>query len=118
MTTLEPNEDGESMDHKEYMRMIGTLLYYTATRLDIHFVVCLCARFQASPHTSHRQVVNRIMRYLRFTHEFGLWYSLSFILSLCGYSYADFAGCCLECKSTSRTCHFLGTSLVSWYLRK
>jgi hypothetical protein len=42
---LDTDEDGEPMDRKEYMSMIGFLLYFTATRLDIHFVVCLCARF-------------------------------------------------------------------------
>jgi transposase InsO family protein len=111
---LDADEDGESVDQKEYRSMIGSLLYLTATRPDIHFAVCLCARFQASPRTSHRQAVKRIMRYLRFTPEFGLWYSASSTLSLCGYSDADFAGCRLDRKSTSGTCQFLGSSLVSW----
>jgi transposase InsO family protein len=115
---LDADEDGESVDQKEYRSMIGSLLYLTATRPDIHFAVCLCARFQASPRTSHRQAVKRIMRYLRFTPEFGLWYSASSTLSLCGYSDADFAGCRLDRKSTSGTCQFLGSSLVSWSSRK
>ena len=38
--------------------------------------------------------------------------------SLCGYSDADFAGCRLDRKSTSGTCQFLGSSLVSWSSRK
>src|SRR5579859_2487788 len=98
--------------------MIGSLLYLTATRPDIQFAVCLCAHFQASPRTSHRQAVKRIFRYLRFTPEFGLWYSASSSLSLCGYSDADYAGCCVLRKSTSGTCQFLGSSLVSWSSRK
>jgi hypothetical protein len=115
---LDADEDGESVDQKEYRSMIGSLLYLTATRPDLHFAVCLCARFQASPRTSHRQAVKRIMRYLHFTPEFGLWYSASSTLSLCGYSDADFAGCRLDRKSTSGTCQFLGSSLVSWSSRK
>ncbi|WVZ93592.1 hypothetical protein U9M48_039560 [Paspalum notatum var. saurae] len=55
--------------------MISSLLYLTATRPDIQFAVCLCARYQASPRTSHRQAVKRIFRYLKFTPELGLWYS-------------------------------------------
>src|SRR5579859_5182716 len=62
--------------------MIRSLLYLTATRPDIQFAVCLYARFQASPRMSHRQAVKRIFRYLRFTPEFGLWYSASSSLSL------------------------------------
>jgi hypothetical protein len=56
-TSLGPNEDGEAVDQREYRRMIGSLLYLTATRPDIQFVVCLCARFQASPHSLHRTTV-------------------------------------------------------------
>jgi hypothetical protein len=106
------------VDQKEYRSMIGSLLYLTATRTDIQFFVCLCARFQASPRTLHRQAVKRIFRYLRYTHELGLWYSASSSLSLLGFSDADFAGCRVDRKSTSRTCQFLGSSLVSWSSRK
>jgi hypothetical protein len=65
------------MDSKEYQSMIGSLLYLTATRPDIQFSVCLCACFQASPRTSHRQAVKWIFRYLRYTPELGVWYSAS-----------------------------------------
>ena len=117
-TALDADEDGEPVDQKKYRSMIGSLLYLTATRPDIHFAVCLCARFQASPRTSHHQAVKRIMRYLRFTPELGLWYSASSTLTLRGYSDADFAGCRMDRKSTSGTCQFLGSSLVSWSSRK
>jgi murein endopeptidase len=53
-TTLDVDEEGEHVDQKEYRSMIRSLLYLTATRQDIQFSVCLCARFQASPRTSHR----------------------------------------------------------------
>jgi hypothetical protein len=98
--------------------MIGSLLYLMATRPDIQFSVCLCARFQASPRTSHRQAVKRIFRYLPNTPDFGLWYSASSSLALHGFLDADLAGCRLDRKSTSRTCQFLGSSLVSWSSRK
>ncbi|WVZ52943.1 hypothetical protein U9M48_003941 [Paspalum notatum var. saurae] len=61
-TALDANEDGEAVDQKEFRGMIGSLLYLTATRPDIQFAVCLCARYQASPRTSHRQAVKRIFR--------------------------------------------------------
>jgi hypothetical protein len=60
-TTLDADEKGEHLDQKEYRSMIGSLLYLTVTRPDIQFSVCLCARFQASPRTSHQQVVKRIL---------------------------------------------------------
>jgi hypothetical protein len=65
--------------------MIRSLLYLTATRPDIQFSVCLCARFQASPRISHQQVVKYIFRYFRHTPDFGLWYSASSSLVLHGF---------------------------------
>ncbi|WVZ70946.1 hypothetical protein U9M48_019575 [Paspalum notatum var. saurae] len=117
-TALDADEDGEAVDQKEFRGMISSLLYLTATRPDIQFTVCLCARYQASPRTSHRQAVKRIFRYLKFTPELGLWYSSDSSLSLRGFSDADHAGCRIDRKSTSGTCQLLGTSLVSWSSRK
>src|SRR6185312_714267 len=76
------------------------------------------ARYLASPRTSHKQVVKRIFKYLKFTPEFSLWYSVDSSLVLVGFSDADFGGCQLDRKSTSGTSQFLGTSLVSWSSRK
>jgi hypothetical protein len=57
MASFGPDEDGEVMDQREYRSMIGSLMYLTATRPDIQFVVGLCAHFQASPRSSHRTTV-------------------------------------------------------------
>jgi hypothetical protein len=104
--SLGPDEDGEVVDQREYRSMISSLLYLTVTRSDIQFAVGLCACFQASPRSSHRTTVQRVFRYLKHTPEFGIWYSAS-SLDLDGFSDADFAGCGIDRKSTSGTCHFL-----------
>jgi hypothetical protein len=74
---LDADEKGEHEDQKEYRSMIRSLLYLTVTRPDIQFSVCLCARFQASPRTLHRQAVKRIFRYFRHTPDIGLSNSTS-----------------------------------------
>ena len=117
-TYLDKDEDKPTVDQKEYRSMIGSLLYLTATRPDIQFAVCLCARYQASPRVTHKAAVQRIFRYLTFTPEFGLWYSAGSTLYLRGFADADYGGCRIDRKSTSGTCQFLGTSLVSWSSRK
>jgi hypothetical protein len=117
-TSLGPDEDGEAMDQREYRSMIGSLLYLTTTQSDIQFALGLCACFQASPHSSHRTAVHRIFRYLKHTPEFEIWYSASSSLDLVGFSDADFVGCGIDRKSTSGTCHFLGSSLVCWSSQK
>jgi hypothetical protein len=80
--------------------------------------VWLCARFQASPHSLHRTTVQWIFKYLKHTLEFGILYSASSSLDLVGFSDADFAGCGIDRKITSSTCHFLGPSLVCWSSQK
>jgi hypothetical protein len=50
--SLGPDEDGEAVDQREYMSMIGSLLYLIATRPDIQFAVgCACAF--SLPHALH-----------------------------------------------------------------
>jgi hypothetical protein len=44
-TSVDLDENGEATDQTEYRSMIDSLLYLTATRLDIQFAVCLCVRF-------------------------------------------------------------------------
>jgi hypothetical protein len=56
-TVLDPDENGEVVDQREYRSMIGSLLYITVTRSDIQFIVCLCAHFHASPRSSHQTTV-------------------------------------------------------------
>nr|CAN66523.1 hypothetical protein VITISV_014781 [Vitis vinifera] len=115
---LDKDEKGKSIDSTMYRGMIGSLLYLTASRPDIMNSVCLCARFQSCPKESHLSAVKRILRYLKGTMDIGLWYPKGDNFELIGYSDADFAGCKVERKSTSGTCHFLGHSLVSWHSKK
>jgi hypothetical protein len=80
--------------------------------------VCMCARFQADPKECHFRVMNRILRYLVHTPNFGIWYPKGLNFDLLGYSDTYYVGCKVDRKSTSETCHFLGRSLVSWSLEK
>jgi hypothetical protein len=117
-TALDPDENFEVVDQREYKSIIGSLLYPTVTQSNIHFVVRLCAHFQACPHSSHRTAVQRIFTYLKHTPEFGIWYSASSLLNLVGFFNADFVGCGIDRKSTFGTCYFLGSSLVCYSSRK
>ena len=49
---LASDASGNMADQKIYRSMIGSLLYVTASRSDVMFSVCMCARFQASPRES------------------------------------------------------------------
>ncbi|KAJ9544631.1 hypothetical protein OSB04_024338 [Centaurea solstitialis] len=109
---------GKPVDQKIYRSMIGSLLYLTATRPDIMFATCFCARFQANPKESHLAAVKRILRYLKGTPELGLWYPKDSSFELISFTDSDYGGCKLDRKSTSGSCQFLGNKLVSWTSKK
>ncbi|KAH9725866.1 hypothetical protein KPL70_008032 [Citrus sinensis] len=117
-TKLDKDEKGKEVDIKMYRGMIGSLLYLTASRPDIMFSVCLCARFQSCPKESHLLAVKRIFLYLSGTIDIGLWYPRGTHIDLTCFSDADFAGYKVDRKSTSGTCYILGHSLVSWFSKK
>jgi len=108
---------GKSIDQTKYRVLIGSMLYLTASRSDIMFAVCLCARYQANSKESHFKVAKRILKYLKGTSSVGLWYPSHSPIHLIGYSDSDFVGCKLDRKSTS-ACHLLGSSLISWHSKK
>ncbi|KAJ9545622.1 hypothetical protein OSB04_025329 [Centaurea solstitialis] len=115
---LDADLSGNPVDQKVYRAIIGSLLYLTASRPDIMFATCVCARFQCDPRESHLGAVKRILKYLKGTPNFGLWYPKDSGFELTAFTDSDHAGCKLNRKSTSGACQFLGDKLVSWSSRK
>ncbi|KAI3702330.1 hypothetical protein L6452_28065 [Arctium lappa] len=110
--------EGEDVDVHHYRSMISSLMYLTASRSDIMFAVCVCARFQVRPKQSHFQAVKRIFRYIKGQPRLGLWYPHDLPFDLIAYSDSDLGGTNLDRKSTSGGCQFLGARLVSWQCKK
>ena len=69
---LDNNEGGKCIDQKLYRGTIRSLLYLTASRPDILFCICMCARFQFDPRETHYVAIKRIFNYLEGTQEIGL----------------------------------------------
>ncbi|GJW48070.1 retrovirus-related pol polyprotein from transposon TNT 1-94 [Tanacetum coccineum] len=83
---------GKDVDLHLYRSMIGSLMYLTASRPDIMFVVCVCARHQVTPKECHLHAVKRI--------------------------FSDYDGDNQDRKSTTGGCQFLGRRLISWQCKK
>ncbi|GJW56805.1 hypothetical protein Tco_0103536 [Tanacetum coccineum] len=80
--------------------MIGSLMYLTASRHDIQFSTCLCARYQANLKESHLIAAKIFFKYLKGTSNLGLWYPKGSDFDLKAYSDSDYAGCNLDRKNT------------------
>nr|GEV21371.1 hypothetical protein [Tanacetum cinerariifolium] len=82
---------GKDVELHLYRSMIGSLMYLTASRLDIMFAVYACARHQ---------------------------YPKESPFNLVAYSYSDYGGAIQDRKSTSGGCQFMGRRLISWQFKK
>nr|GFA73564.1 retrovirus-related Pol polyprotein from transposon TNT 1-94 [Tanacetum cinerariifolium] len=88
---LDEDREWKAVDPLYYRGMIGTLLYLTASRPDLQFAICMCARYQARPTEKHDSSV-----------------------ALTAFADADHAGCQDTRRSTSGSVQFLGERLISW----
>nr|GEV50642.1 ribonuclease H-like domain-containing protein [Tanacetum cinerariifolium] len=99
---------GKNVELHLYRSMIGSLMYLTASRPDIMFAVCTCARHQVTPKECHLHDVKRIFRYLKGHPKLGLWYPKEFPFALMAYSDSDYGGATQDRKSNTGGCQFLG----------
>nr|GFB65793.1 uncharacterized mitochondrial protein AtMg00810-like [Tanacetum cinerariifolium] len=88
---LDEDKEGKAVDPSHYRGMIDTLLYLTASRPDLQFAICMCARYQARPTEKYVHAVKRIYRYFRGTVKRGLWYPKDSFVALTAFADADHA---------------------------
>ncbi|GKF47457.1 hypothetical protein Tco_0137259 [Tanacetum coccineum] len=90
---LDGDLQGKVVDPTHYRGMVSTLMYLIASRPDLTFVVCMCARYQANPTEKYLHAIKRIFKYLRGTVNRGLWYPKDSYIAPTAYADADHAGC-------------------------
>nr|GEU29108.1 hypothetical protein [Tanacetum cinerariifolium] len=127
---LDEGPNGTPVDPIRYRGMIGSLMYLIASRTDLVFVVCMCARYQAKPNEKHlttdfgyvRLGLIIVKSKLKTGKNFS--YSLLLISMCCDDAYHvtprvsalarrdnDRAGCQDSRKSTSGSAQLLGENL-------
>jgi hypothetical protein len=119
-TKLTRDGEGEKIDSTYYKQMIGSLMYMTATRPDLTYVVSLISRFMEAPTELHYQVVRKILRYLKGTLDYGLFYKKkkSERHKLVGFSDSDYAGDVDDRKNTSGYVFLLNGATISLSSKK
>jgi hypothetical protein len=106
------------IDSTYYKQMVGSLVYMTATRPDLMYVVSLISRFMESPTEIHHQAIKKIMCYLKGIVSYGLFYKKSERNELVGFSVSDYAGDLDDRKSTYGYVFLLSGAAVSWSSKK
>ncbi|XP_015579093.1 uncharacterized mitochondrial protein AtMg00240-like [Ricinus communis] len=119
-----PKAGGErKVDVSNFRSLIGILLYLTTTRPDLMFLASLLSRFTHSPSQAHFGAGKRVLKYLKETLNFGLWYEKNAKMKLVGFMDSDWAGSVDDSKSTSSyifhlvVVYFVGTprSKMWWH---
>ena len=119
--TSPANCEGEVAEKETYQRLVGRLIYLSHTLLHIAYSVSIINQFMHDPHTSHLDVVYRILRCLKSAPGKGLLFPNNGHLkvkALINNGHlkvkalidVDWVGSLDDRKSTSE----IGGNLVSW----
>ncbi|XP_048228615.1 secreted RxLR effector protein 161-like [Ricinus communis] len=115
---LTRDENGARVDSSRYKQLIGSLMYLAATRPNIMFVVSLLSRYMEQPTELHFQVAKRVLRYIKGTSEFGIFYKRGGDAELIAFTDSDYAGDSDDRRSTSGFVFLLNSGVVSWSSKK
>lgn len=89
---LAKDEDEIMVDSTLYKQIMKSLIYLTATRPVIMFVVSLISRYMEHPIELHLQAAQKLLRYLKGKVDFGLFYKKRGNKNLIGYIDSDYDG--------------------------
>ena len=110
--------EGNKIDETYYKQIVGSLMYITATRPDIMFGVSFISRFMSNPTEMHLQAAKRILRYLKSTINYGIFYKKNENKQIIAYTDSDYAGDLTDRKSTSCYVFMLSGGAISWSSKK
>eukprot|EP00253_Pinus_taeda_P033051 PITA_33051 len=96
-----------------YWKIVGSLMYLVNTQPDLCFAVNQLSQAMVQPTKLFWKAVKHVLRYLRGTSQYGLWYRRTKGVKLQGFTDVDWAGSPSYWKSTSGRIFNLGSVAVS-----
>ncbi|XP_058761096.1 secreted RxLR effector protein 161-like [Vicia villosa] len=115
---IHKDEEGVKVNITLYKQLVGSMMYVTATRPDVMYAISLISRYMFMPTELHFAAAKRILRYLKGTIEYGLFYRRGGNRELVGFTDSDYAGCVEDRKSTSGYTFILSDATVAWSSKK
>jgi len=114
-------EDATSREVVEatmYRKLVGSLMYLVNTRPDMCYAVNQLSQVMVRPTKLYWKAAKHVLRYLRGTTQFGLWYRRTEGVKLQGFTNLDWVGSPFDMKRISGGIFSIGSIVVSWYSRK
>lgn len=119
-TPSDPNQVLYSLENDNYVSFpyreaVGSIMYLAvATRPDLSFAIVMVSRFLEKPTKIHVNAVKRILKYIKGTTNYGIFFKSKVNLTLCGFSDADYAGDIDSRRSTTGFLFKFGSGTLSW----
>ena len=105
---------GDSVAQVEYSRIIGSVMYLmSCIRPNLAYAVSGLTMYTSNPSVEHWKSITRLLRYLRYTREYGLHYG-RYATVIEGYSDASWISDIKDSRSTSGYVFTLGGASISW----
>ncbi|XP_071729205.1 secreted RxLR effector protein 161-like [Rutidosis leptorrhynchoides] len=118
-TPIDPSQHlvknrGEPVNQLEYSRIIGSLMYLmSCTRPDLAYAVSKLSRYTSNPGMFHWNCITKLLRYLRYTREYGLHYN-RYPAVIEGHCDANWISDTNDSRATSGYVFTLGSATISW----
>ena len=91
----------EVVNRESYQRLVGKLIYFSHTHLDISYIVGIVSQFMHNPNEEHLKAALRVVKYLKNSHGIGLLSTKAEIMELEIYIDVDWVGSSLDRRSIS-----------------
>ncbi|GJR46989.1 hypothetical protein Tco_1315092 [Tanacetum coccineum] len=107
---LDEDTQEKAVDPIHYRGMVGTLMYLTASRPDLTFAVCMCARYQEKPTEKHLNAETDLLAGHQKRQK-------SVAISNTEAEYIALSGCCAQVlwMRSQLTDYSLGFNKISMY---
>ncbi|KAI5327810.1 hypothetical protein L3X38_027206 [Prunus dulcis] len=111
-------DDQVPTNKKRYQRLVGRIIYVSATRPNIAYAVSVVSQFMHSSSEDHLAAVMRILCYLKKAPSRFLIFRKLGHLDVKGYTDADWASNTIDRHSTSGYFTFIGGNFITWRSKK
>ncbi len=107
-------EDSKPIDLPTFWKIVGRLIYLTHIKLNVVYVVGVISCFMCDLKQVHLEAAKHILKYLKGTSKFGIYYQEGESNKLKRYTNVDWVGDIKNHKSTLGYIFQLGSGLVTW----
>ena len=97
-----------------YRQLVNSLINLTLTRFDISHVIGVVSQFMHKPKKSHLKAVHRILKYIKSTIDYGIFYKKDMSCKIIRYCDIDYVGNHGTLYSTNEYIFTLISRAICW----